>query len=147
MSLMHLLYATLSWMYAYELDFHWIFRHIWPSSNNKNKQTPWPESACELYRPSNSRLSAKLVPTFADRGCHMISVTDPFGRIIGFLDRSCYFFFQLAPQLYSRGWVNTIPDPRLLGKSGSQEAIAIISCQNSCYTQKQRPVTEGHAGT
>jgi hypothetical protein len=33
-----------------------------------NKQTPWPESASELYRPSDRRLSAKLVPTFADRG-------------------------------------------------------------------------------
>jgi hypothetical protein len=34
----------------------------------KNKQTPWPESGSELYRPSHRRLSAKLVPTFADRG-------------------------------------------------------------------------------
>jgi hypothetical protein len=25
---------------------------------------------------------------FADRGCHVISVTDPYGRILGFLDRS-----------------------------------------------------------
>jgi hypothetical protein len=31
------------------------------------KQTPWPESATELYRPSDSRLSEKLVPSFADR--------------------------------------------------------------------------------
>jgi hypothetical protein len=23
---------------------------------------------------------------FADRGCHVVSVTDPYGRIIGFLD-------------------------------------------------------------
>jgi hypothetical protein len=29
--------------------------------------TPWPESASELYRPSDRRLSAKLVATFADR--------------------------------------------------------------------------------
>jgi hypothetical protein len=28
--------------------------------------TPWPESTSELYRPSDRRLSAKLVPTFAD---------------------------------------------------------------------------------
>jgi hypothetical protein len=28
---------------------------------------------------------------FADRGCHVDSVTDPYGRILGFLDRSCYF--------------------------------------------------------
>jgi hypothetical protein len=46
----------------------------------------------------------KLVPTFfADIGSHVVSVTDTYGRILGFLDRSCYFFFQVAPQLYSRG--------------------------------------------
>jgi hypothetical protein len=27
------------------------------------------------------------VPTFADIGCHMVSVTDVYGRILGFLDR------------------------------------------------------------
>jgi hypothetical protein len=25
-------------------------------------------------------LSAKLVPTFADGGCHVVSATDPYGR-------------------------------------------------------------------
>jgi hypothetical protein len=35
----------------------------------------WPESACKLYWMSNRRLSAKLVPTFADRGCHVVSMT------------------------------------------------------------------------
>jgi hypothetical protein len=34
---------------------------------NKNK-TPWPESASKLYQPSDRRFSAKLVPTFADKG-------------------------------------------------------------------------------
>jgi hypothetical protein len=29
-----------------------------------NKQTPWPKSARELYRPSDRRLLAKLAPTF-----------------------------------------------------------------------------------
>jgi hypothetical protein len=38
---------------------------------------------------------------FADRGCHVVSVTDPYGRILGFLDRNRYFFYQVAPQLYS----------------------------------------------
>jgi hypothetical protein len=37
------------------------------------------------------RLSAKWLPTFADKGCHMVSVTDPYGRILDFLDRSRYF--------------------------------------------------------
>jgi CBS-domain-containing membrane protein len=35
----------------------------------------------------------KLVQNFADRGCHVVSVTDPQGRILGFLDRSRYFSF------------------------------------------------------
>jgi hypothetical protein len=56
-----------------------------------NKQTPWSESTSELYRPSDRRLSAKWLPTFADRGCHVVSVTDPHGRILSFLDRSRYF--------------------------------------------------------
>jgi hypothetical protein len=32
----------------------------------------------------------------------MVSATDPPGRILGFLDRSRYYFFQVAPQLYSQ---------------------------------------------
>jgi hypothetical protein len=38
--------------------------------------------------PSYRRLPAKLMPTFADRGCHVVSVPDAYGRILGFLDRS-----------------------------------------------------------
>jgi hypothetical protein len=38
----------------------------------------------ELYRPSDRLLSAKLVPTFAHKGCHVASVTDPYY----FLDRT-----------------------------------------------------------
>jgi hypothetical protein len=55
------------------------------------KKTPWCESASEIYRPSDRRLSAKSLPTFADRGCHVVSVTDPYGRILCFLDRSRNF--------------------------------------------------------
>jgi hypothetical protein len=65
--------------------------------------TPWPESARELYRPSDSHLSAKLVPHFADRGRHIVSVTTPYGHILGSLYRSRYFLFKLAPQMYSQG--------------------------------------------
>jgi hypothetical protein len=59
------------------------------TQHTQTKQTLWPESASELCQPSDSRLSAKLVPTFADRGvCHVVSVTDSYGRILGFLDWS-----------------------------------------------------------
>jgi hypothetical protein len=50
------------------------------------------ESTNELYRLSDRLFSAKLVQNFADRGCHVVSVTDPYGRILGFLDRNHYFF-------------------------------------------------------
>jgi hypothetical protein len=55
---------------------------------NDLTKTPWPESASELYRPSDRSLSVKLVPTFADRGCLVVSVTDSNCRILRFLDRS-----------------------------------------------------------
>jgi hypothetical protein len=32
-----------------------------------------------------------IVNFFADRGCHVVSVMDPYGSILGFLDRSRYF--------------------------------------------------------
>jgi hypothetical protein len=35
----------------------------------------------------------ELIATFADRGCYVVSMTDPYGRILGFLDL----------QFYSRG--------------------------------------------
>jgi hypothetical protein len=69
--------------------------------------------------PTERPLSAKWLPTFADKGCHVVSVTDPYGRILDFLDRSRYFFFQVAPQLCSRSWVDPVPDPLLLRKRGS----------------------------
>jgi hypothetical protein len=53
-------------------------------------------------RATAASLSAKLVPTFENRGCRMVSATDPHGRILAFLGLSRYYFLQVAPQLYSR---------------------------------------------
>jgi hypothetical protein len=55
------------------------------SWRNSLKITPWPSSASELYRASDCRLSAKLVPTFEDTRCLVVSATDPHGRILDFL--------------------------------------------------------------
>jgi hypothetical protein len=90
----------------------WTILHIFSPSLDPPK-TPWSESASELYRPSDRRLSAKWLPTFAERGCHMVSVTDPYGRILGFLDSQPLLCYQVAPQLYSQGWVDSVPDPLL----------------------------------
>jgi hypothetical protein len=62
------------------------------NNNNNNNKTPWSEPASELYLTSDRRLSAKLLSTFEDRGCHVVSLMDPYGRILGFLDQSSYFF-------------------------------------------------------
>jgi hypothetical protein len=66
-------------------------------------------------------LVGKVTANVCDRGCHVVSVMDPYGRTLGLLDRSRYFFFQVAPQLHSRGWVDPVPNPLLLRKSGSAE--------------------------
>jgi hypothetical protein len=54
------------------------------------KRTPWPESESKLCRPRDLRLSAKIVPTCADRGCHVVSVTDPntYKSLLGRHERS-----------------------------------------------------------
>jgi hypothetical protein len=36
-------------------------------------------------------LVGEVIANFADKGCHLVSVTDPYGRILDFLDRSRYF--------------------------------------------------------
>jgi hypothetical protein len=69
----------------------------------KYKKNPWSELLTKLYRPSDRLLALKRVPTLADRRCHVVSATDPYGRILGFLDRSSYIFYQVDPQLCSRG--------------------------------------------
>jgi hypothetical protein len=72
---------------------------------------------------SVARVRERTIPTerpplVGEVSC-VVSSTDPYGRIQGFLDQSRYFFFHVAPQLYSRGWVNPVPDPLLIRKSGS----------------------------
>jgi hypothetical protein len=64
--------------------------------NGTHKLNSVAESASELYRPSDLRLSEKLMPIFADRGCYVVSVTDPHGRVLGFQGRSRDFFSQAA---------------------------------------------------
>jgi hypothetical protein len=70
-----------------------------------HKKTPWPESASELYRPSDRRLSAKLMPTFVDRGCHVVSLTDPYAVLSVFYTGAATFFFkQLLSCTHEAEW-------------------------------------------
>jgi hypothetical protein len=57
----------------------------------------------KLYRPIDCRLSAKLVPTFADIGCYVVSVTDPCGRNLGFLDRINKLYRKIIKEKLRKG--------------------------------------------
>jgi hypothetical protein len=50
--------------------------------------------------PLDGEVSANF---FADRGCRVVSAAESYDCNLDFLDRSRYFFFQVALQLYSRG--------------------------------------------
>jgi hypothetical protein len=86
-----------------------------PTSLNTPSPSTW---RYQVYRPSDRRLSAKLVSASADRECRVVSATDPYGRILYFLDQSSYYLFQVAPQLYSRCWVHPVPGPLVPRRSG-----------------------------
>jgi hypothetical protein len=64
------------------------------------KKAPWNKSASELYRPSDRRLWAKIVPTFEERDGVAWSAQQIPMAIFLDLDWTSYFFFQVAPQLY-----------------------------------------------
>jgi hypothetical protein len=49
---------------------------------------------------------SKLVPNFADGMCHVVSATDLYGRIQGFLDRSPHFFLQYGDLALQIGGVS-----------------------------------------
>jgi hypothetical protein len=56
-----------------------IFLYLFSSALLKKKLRGRSPQA-NLYRPSDRRLSAKLVPTFTGRGCCVVSATNPHGR-------------------------------------------------------------------
>jgi hypothetical protein len=65
-----MLFRNVSWLITNYTALYWRYK--------TQKQTPWPESASELYRPSDRRLSEKLVPTLRIEGCRVVSAAaDP----------------------------------------------------------------------
>jgi hypothetical protein len=61
------------------------------------------ESASELYRSSDRLRSAKLEPTLADRGCHVVSATSPSDRNFDFPDLELLLFHSSSSSNCSRG--------------------------------------------
>jgi hypothetical protein len=98
-------------------------------------------SVSELYRPSGSHLSVKLMRNVAGKELSVAwsgqQVPTPVN--VSFLGWRSYFFIQIAPQLSSWGVVESIPAPLLLGKYGSIENQTQILW---ICSQKSRPVDQ-----
>jgi hypothetical protein len=52
----------------------------------------------QKYRDNNI-----LLILVGEVSARVVSAVNPYGRNLSFLDQSCYFFFQVTPQLYSQG--------------------------------------------
>jgi hypothetical protein len=56
------------------------------NERKKKKKTPW---LCKQAKNTDraTAIVCELVPTFADRGCRVVSAKNPYGRIMYFLDK------------------------------------------------------------
>jgi hypothetical protein len=62
------------------------------SLNYVAKRTTCLQSARTIPIERQPLVGEVIANFFADRVCHVVSVTDPYGHILGFLDRSRYTF-------------------------------------------------------
>jgi hypothetical protein len=87
-----LLSCLLQWDYrlsSWQRIYCWVFlgrkTECVSSRERERFTTPWPLPASELYRPSDRPFVGEVsANSFEDRGCHVVCVTDPYGRILGF---------------------------------------------------------------
>jgi hypothetical protein len=84
-----------------------------------NKPTRWPESASELYRPSDCRLSAKLVPYLLREGA-----TWSVRRI----PKAYSQFSRPEPLLFFQSSSSIIPT-RLSGGTRNAVGISMVKCR------------------
>jgi hypothetical protein len=72
--------------------------------NNNNNNNNSVVSVRERTKPAERQpLVGEVSANFCRIVVSVVSAEGPYGRILGFLERSRYYFFQVAPQLYSRG--------------------------------------------
>jgi hypothetical protein len=86
-----------TWSQLHQLRMTTVDKFDISTKTKKTNSVAWVcERTCRL---NDSCLSAKLLPTFVDRRCHVVSVTDPYGRNLGFRDRSRYFFLSSSSSI------------------------------------------------
>jgi hypothetical protein len=97
-------------VYTYVHTYTHTHTHTHTNIQKKKKQTP-----CELYWPSGGRRLSAVSDSGVSRSQRDGSLT----VIISLSRPESLFFFQAALLLYSRGWVDPVPDPLLHRKPGS----------------------------
>jgi hypothetical protein len=106
-------------------------RKITMNTNNNNFVALVRERTISTERPPLVReVSANFC---GERSVAQSARRITYGRYLGFLDRIHYFFFQVAPQLYSRGSVNPVPGPllRKFGSAGNRTRTSGSVARNS----------------
>jgi hypothetical protein len=82
---------------TYEFCTH-VIEHDKKNLHGLSPRANYTDRATAACRRSDCQL-------FADRVCHMASVTDVYGRVLGFLDRSRYFSLkQLLSYTHEAEW-------------------------------------------
>jgi hypothetical protein len=80
--------------------------------NKQQKQTPWSESACELTDRATAACRRSDCQLLRIEGATW-SVWRIPTAVFSISRQEPLLFYQVAPQLYSRGWVDPVPDPLL----------------------------------
>jgi hypothetical protein len=90
----------------------WITTGVQSSSKKKKISIVWVRK--RIIPTERPPLVGEVIANFLRiEGATWSAWRIPTAVFTVFLDRSRYFFFQVAPQLYSRGWVDPVPDPLL----------------------------------
>jgi hypothetical protein len=107
----------MSFLFSFVLPKFWVYTSSFAQSTSNNNAVARVRELTMLNE--RSLLVGEVSANVCRWRCHVVSVTELYDRNLCFLDRSRYYFFLVAPQLYSRGWVGPVPDPQLLRKSSS----------------------------
>jgi hypothetical protein len=84
------------------------------------------------------RATAACRRSYADRWCHVVSMTDPYGSILGFLEQSLFHIIPLnwGQEVSSKFWYvpnNTVSHPRQqLPRRNSSLLYPSTECVNTC---------------
>jgi hypothetical protein len=106
-----------------------IFTRHSPKRKTKqaNKQTNELRGLSKTIPTERPPLVGDVSANFVDRGCQMVSVTDPYGRNLGFLDRSRYFSSKLLLScIHEAEWTPYSPK-RSSGKRRNTSAQSLPS--------------------